>query len=235
MGHTVDLVGKKFGRLSVLAKTDMRDICGNVLWKCRCECGSIIDVRTANLKNGHCQSCGCLNKEINRRKTFKDLTGTRIGFLVVLGFAGNNKYGKSTWWCKCDCGRIKITSSSSLMSGITVSCGCYHRKRVSENRGEKNYRWKGGYSVGDYSREWTKYLKEFIRNRDNRRCQYPNCDYDDTKEKQKLSVHHIDGNKRNCAEYNLISLCNSHHQIVENNEPRSWENWFYVYTESFEI
>lgn len=235
MGHTIDLVGQRYGRLSVLSKTERRDASGNVIWKCVCDCGNVVEVRTSSLKNSHSKSCGCLNREINGERIFKDLMGQVFGYWVVIRFAGQDIRGKSMWMCECKCGKIRKVKSVSLIQGTSKSCGCYHSEIVRSHCGEKHYNWRGGYSDKDYPKEWNMGLKEFIRNRDGRKCQYPRCSYDDTKEKQKLSVHHIDGNKKNCLPINLISLCNVHHLSVENTNPEGWGDRFYAYTEDFEI
>lgn len=54
---------------------------------------------------------------------FKDVTGTKYGRLTVLGFAGRSNR-KSSWYCECECGNIKVAGASSLQSGKTTSCGC---------------------------------------------------------------------------------------------------------------
>lgn len=56
-----------------------------------------------------------------------DLTGRRFGRLVVLRKEDSIKAsGKSrtTWLCKCDCGKQKIVRSEYLMRGSCASCGC---------------------------------------------------------------------------------------------------------------
>lgn len=53
------LVGVRFGRLVVVeraGKTNWNEL----LWLCRCECGSTPTVRGKNLRSGQTQSCGCL-------------------------------------------------------------------------------------------------------------------------------------------------------------------------------
>lgn len=62
MGKKIDLIGKVFERLTVIAE-DGRDNWGQVLWKCSCECGNEIVTAGGSLRGGHTQSCGCLNKE----------------------------------------------------------------------------------------------------------------------------------------------------------------------------
>ena len=53
------LVGLKFGKLTVIEPTDKRE-CGAIVYKCKCDCGSLCEVRSTFLRNGHTQSCGCL-------------------------------------------------------------------------------------------------------------------------------------------------------------------------------
>lgn len=61
-----DLTGQRFGRLTVLSKTDRR-INGRVVWHCRCECGNEIGVASSYLLNGDTRSCGCLRTDNLRR------------------------------------------------------------------------------------------------------------------------------------------------------------------------
>jgi len=97
--------------------------------------------------------------------------------------------------------------------------------------GEKNPRWRGGIR-SKYPKEFNKTLKEQIRNRDNRNCQYPNCNYNDIGQDEKLHVHHINRDKNNCQPYNLISLCPSHHIEVE--DRTEWQDYFYAITADYE-
>ena len=67
MPEKIDLTGQPFGRLLVLYECG-RSKGGNVLWKCRCECGNECVVSSADLKNQHTQSCGCLRLERTRER-----------------------------------------------------------------------------------------------------------------------------------------------------------------------
>lgn len=58
--YCVDFVGKKFGNLLVLEKTNERSNKGNVIWKCKCDCGNECYVSTNHLQTGNTKSCGCL-------------------------------------------------------------------------------------------------------------------------------------------------------------------------------
>ena len=62
-----------------------------------------------------------------RRSTrFIDLTDQRFGRLVVLSFWGHDKFGRTRWLCRCDCGNAATPSSNKLRLGETRSCGCLH-------------------------------------------------------------------------------------------------------------
>lgn len=61
-----DLVGQRFGRLTVLERTNLRRR-KKVLWRCLCDCGKETLVITNHLTNGNTKSCGCLHLEGNRK------------------------------------------------------------------------------------------------------------------------------------------------------------------------
>ena len=65
-----DITGQIFGRLTVIqeaGKTSSRA----VKWLCRCECGTETIVAGTDLRKGHTQSCGCLNRHISRKVNTK--------------------------------------------------------------------------------------------------------------------------------------------------------------------
>lgn len=55
-----NIIGKKFGRLTVIEYTDKR-VSRAVVWKCKCECGNITYMTHKCLKGS--VSCGCYQKE----------------------------------------------------------------------------------------------------------------------------------------------------------------------------
>lgn len=70
--------------------------------------------------------------------------------------------------------------------------------------GEKHPNWMGGISAEPYAPIWIdKRFKAGIRERDNHTCQNPECRHNDNI----LTIHHIDYDKKNCDERNLITLC----------------------------
>lgn len=67
----IDLAGNKYGKLTVISRSDdyispsgHREVC----WKCLCECGNIVNIRAARLKNGTTRSCGCLRKDLEKNR-----------------------------------------------------------------------------------------------------------------------------------------------------------------------
>ena len=85
-----------------------------------------------------------------------------------------------------------------------------HKQKIADSeRGEKHYNWQGGLSFQDYPQDFTQQLKERIRLRDKNICQLcgTTADEEFKRFRSKLSVNHIDFNKRNCDESNLNTLC----------------------------
>ena len=99
----------------------------------------------------------------------------------------------------------------------------YKAKRRAANMGEKNPMWKGGISFDPYPINFTERLKERIRERDGRICQL--CGKTEHENGRKLDIHHIDYNKDNLEEHNLISLCKSCH-VKTNGNRDYWQKIF---------
>jgi len=92
---------------------------------------------------------------------------------------------------------------------------------------QNNPNWQGGKSFEDYPPEFNDTLKLKIRKRDNYECQ--NCGM--TEEEHiivygsVLAVHHIDYNKQNCNEDNLIAVCNGCNARANFNR-KIWQNFY---------
>lgn len=66
----LELVGKRFGQLTVTALEEVRN--QNTVWRCRCDCGRDHVARARVLMSGKTKTCGCSRGEPH------GLTGTRI-------------------------------------------------------------------------------------------------------------------------------------------------------------
>lgn len=89
----------------------------------------------------------------------QNLVGQTFNRLTVLKHAGQDRFGKTCWKCRCLCGNLSTVNGSQLVRGKIKSCGCFHKERVSEVR--KTH----GLSKSNEYRTWSSIL---------RRCYNPN-------------------------------------------------------------
>jgi hypothetical protein len=66
MPKVIDLAGQKFGRLTALEFVGHRKVGAQSkrVYRCRCECGKIVDAVSGALTTGNVRSCGCLLKDV---------------------------------------------------------------------------------------------------------------------------------------------------------------------------
>ena len=69
MGSFIDLTGKRFGRLTVIKRTESTN--HNIKWLCKCDCGNEKSVFGIDLTQGKTASCGCIRKEMVIQKNTK--------------------------------------------------------------------------------------------------------------------------------------------------------------------
>lgn len=138
--------------------------------------------------------------------------------------------------CKCKfCGKEFHLKPYSIKKGRGKYCSkkCYGMNKSKLIRdgeitvfalppmlGKNNPSWRGGRSFWPYPADWTKTLKEAIRQRDGYKCR--NCGCPQEESLKKLSIHHIDYNKQNCNPENLITLCNSCHCLITEPTEKRW-------------
>ena len=88
---------------------------------------------------------------------FRDLTGQRFGRLTVVERAEDYVSPKGChvvrWLCRCDCDNEVVTRSDALTSDAIMSCGCYHKERVSKSQKGKRksfntYDLSGNFGIG---------------------------------------------------------------------------------------
>jgi hypothetical protein len=122
--------------------------------------------------------------------------------------------------------RLKCKDCLKIL-GENASVVKTNRCRSCSKKGRFNGNYANGKSREPYTLEFNERLKESIRKRDHCRCQL--CSKTQKQQikqlKKKLSVHHIDYNKENCKEDNLITLCLKCNNIV--NKHRNW--WKFIF------
>ena len=141
MGKIIDLVGNRYGVLTVLARAPKPEgsKSTSAFWLCQCDCGNTKIISGNVLKQGKARSCGCLTSKLLTESHSEDLTGQRFGNLVVVSRAArpNDLVSSGAYWlCKCDCGNEKIIMGKSLRQGKTKSCGC-HLWQVEDITGQR--------------------------------------------------------------------------------------------------
>lgn len=118
--NRLNLSGRKFGKLTVQYYIENTS---PPLWHCLCECGNEIDVISTSLTRGNTVSCGCRRKDLRH-----SLEGQVFGRLTVIERAENyiSPSGQNLirYKCKCECGNETIVMATSLVQGLTSSCGC---------------------------------------------------------------------------------------------------------------
>jgi len=75
MPKRIDLVGKKFGRLTVISFAHGGN---NAVWNCLCDCGKCAKVPSHLLKTSTTKSCGCLRRELGGKNITPELRASTI-------------------------------------------------------------------------------------------------------------------------------------------------------------
>lgn len=125
-----DLCGMRFGKLTVLRKTEQRQG-RNVLWECFCDCGNTCLKPTSQLNAGTAKSCGCVWRQSSVH------AGDRFGKLTAVAPTEQRSAKSVVWECLCDCGEKVFARATLLVSGQVTSCGCAKRE-IDEQRDFKN-------------------------------------------------------------------------------------------------
>jgi hypothetical protein len=67
MSVLIDLVGQRFGRLTVIRIGKKANKNSGRYWWCRCDCGYEKEIPSHSLRRLLTQSCGCLSREVHSR------------------------------------------------------------------------------------------------------------------------------------------------------------------------
>jgi len=128
-GKIINLVGRRFGKLTVLKLNGRSN--KRTLWLCKCDCGNQIEVVGGSLTSNHTKSCGCYHRERVRELKLDKLENKKFGMLTVLEIDNSEHNERTAWICLCDCGNILSVISRDLKNGNTKSCGCLRESLVA--------------------------------------------------------------------------------------------------------
>jgi len=138
-------VGDRFGRLTVLRRTENRG--RHACWQCACDCGGNIVVRGDRLRGdrsgkGKTTSCGCAQDEYQEARLVgieKSINLRNFGKMFVLGTAREFKGRKQVHAvCACRyCGGTSVHRASDVLRKNFRGCACRYvgtiRERVSKH------------------------------------------------------------------------------------------------------
>lgn len=117
MPKQINMIGKKFGKLTVIEELPERTKANKKRYKCLCDCGNYHNVVGSSLRSGLVKTCG-------KCYSYLDV-GSKFGKLTVLEYTHKKRpNGARIYKCKCECGNVSCVDVYSLRNGNTKSCGC---------------------------------------------------------------------------------------------------------------
>lgn len=109
--------GMNVNGFELLETTGSKTDDGHSIWRIKCHCGNVFNSSVNNISRiKTCPECRPNRIEIE--------VNQKYGMLTVLEKTDEKPNRCISWKCKCDCGRIKIVTSTSLRTGSVTSCGC---------------------------------------------------------------------------------------------------------------
>jgi hypothetical protein len=126
------VIGRRFGRLVVVAEAEKIDRYSRFV--CKCDCGRETEARGGHLRSGAIKSCGCLRERSveTGAATAIDMVGKKIGRLRVLERVGSEQIyadrSAALFLCRCSCGTECVYPGARLRRrNGPRSCGCIRR------------------------------------------------------------------------------------------------------------
>lgn len=129
--YKMNMVGKKFNKLTVISFNTNKSKKGKKYFNCKCECGTKKTVRSDSLTDGSVKSCGCFSQEFSKKTCIKkygvDHPSKGIEVARKMAKDQNNSCILCHW-----------------KTGEGVVCVASYEKRVVRhlNKNKINFRWQ---------------------------------------------------------------------------------------------
>ena len=91
-----------------------------------------------------------------------DLAGRTFGRLLALCRVESSAHGHAQWSVLCDCGTEKIVFATSLLTGKTVSCGCFQQESRTRHGGHGGKTYEAWQNMWNRVRNNTHYKSRGI-------------------------------------------------------------------------
>jgi hypothetical protein len=179
-----------------------------------------------------CKQCGrvFMGKQY-RTNNARNFCSSRCYHLWLCG-ANNYRWEEKVAIPCTHCGRLIFVPATQTPDQKRIYCsrscfrlGCTGPGNPMYGRsGEKSPTWNGGASYEPYTSAFVRRTRYEVRQRDKHLCQF--CGAVATW--RALPVHHIDGDKKNEDQINLIALCDSCHSLTYG-KPETRQKWQFFY------
>lgn len=144
-----DLIGRQFGKLTVLKEANEGDGHNRRMMECQCSCGNKHTVVLSNLLAGRTKSCGCSRPKFKRTRKCPP-KGTKFGRLTVVGEhdkVGRPKRRAVTVTCSCNPDEETWVYFDNLINNQVRSCGCLKQEYYDSLRGSAVITTPEGVSI----------------------------------------------------------------------------------------
>ena len=232
-----NILGERYGRLTVINMSDERGLKGQVKWDCLCDCGNISTVIGSSLRANRTKSCGCLQKDATRKRSAllnESSLGKRYGKLKVVEVEYVQDTSRAYAICLCDCGNKARVRLDGVKNGHTISCGCYITEFNTNRIGRLNPSYNPLITDEQRIMNRTLYRKEIkvwrkkVFERDGYKC--VRCKNGGTLNAHHLNGYHWDVDGRFDVN-NGVTLCVAHHREfhskfgIKNNTKSQFEEY----------